>query len=57
MIKEIVIYNQISQIKSDIMVNSNEYDLSLAEYEKGIYYVRLILEDSSSILKKLSVVK
>ena len=57
MIKEIVIYNQISQIKSDIMVNSNEYDLSLADYEKGIYYVRLILEDSSSILKKLSVFK
>ncbi len=56
-INEIVIYNQIGQIKRDVKVNNTEFDMSLTDFEKGIYYVRLILEDSSFTLKKLSVIK
>ena len=55
MIEEIVIYNQIGQIKNKIVVNSTEYDVALTDFERGIYYVKLVLEDSSIILKKLSV--
>ena len=57
MIKEIVIYNQIGQIKNKIVVNSTEYDVALTDFERGIYYVKLVLDDSSIILKKLSVSK
>ena len=55
MIEEIVIYNQIGQIKNKIVVNNTEYDVALSDFERGIYYVKLVLEDSSIILKKLSV--
>jgi hypothetical protein len=54
-IKEIFIYNQIGQIKNNIIVNSTEFDMALTDFEKGIYYVKLVLDDSSIILKKLSV--
>jgi hypothetical protein len=57
MIEEIVIYNQIGQIKNKIVVNSTEYDVALTDFERGIYYVKLVLDDSSTILKKLSVSK
>ena len=56
-IKEIIIYNQIGQVKSYIIVNNTKYDISLTDFEKGIYHVRLILDDSRSILKKLSIFK
>lgn len=56
-IEEIVIYNQIGQIKNKIIVNNTEYDVALTDFERGIYYVKLVLEDSSIILKKLSVSK
>ena len=57
MIEEIVIFNQIGQIKNKIIVNSTDYDLVLRDYERGIYYVRLVLDDSSTFLKKLLVSK
>ena len=57
MIEEIVIYNQIGQIKNKIVVNNTEYDVALSDFERGIYYVKLVLDDSSIILKKLSVSK
>ena len=57
MIEEIVIFNQIGQIKNKIIVNNNEYDLALRDYERGIYYVRLVLDDSSTFLKKLLISK
>ena len=57
MIEEIVIFNQIGQIKNKIIVNNNDYDLALRDYERGIYYVRLVLDDSSTFLKKLLVSK
>jgi hypothetical protein len=57
MIEEIVIFNQIGQIKNKIIVNSTDYDLPLRDYERGIYYVRLVLDDSSTFLKKLLVSK
>ena len=57
MIEEIVIYNQIGQIKNKIVVNNTVYDVALTDFERGIYYVRLVLDDSSIILKKLSVIK
>ena len=56
-IEEIVIYNQIGQIKNKIIVNNNEHNLALKDFERGIYYVKLVLGDSSIILKKLSVSK
>jgi hypothetical protein len=31
--------------------------VTLTDFEKGIYYVRLVVEDSNFILKKLSVSK
>ena len=55
MIEEIVIYNQIGQIKNKIVVNNTDYDVALTDLERGIYYVKLVLEDSNIILKKLSV--
>ena len=55
-IKGIVIYNQLGQIKSDVTVYNNTYDMSVKNFEKGIYYVRLELYDSTTILKKLSIV-
>mgnify|MGYP006084619433 CR=1 FL=1 len=57
LIKEIIIYNQIGQIKNNIIVNNTEHDVPLTDFERGIYYVKLILGDSSIILKKLSVIK
>lgn len=57
LIKEIVIYNQIGQIKKNIIVNSNKLEMTLTDFEKGIYFIRLIMEDSNFILKKLSVSK
>ena len=57
MIEEIVIYNQIGQIKNKIVVNNTDHDVALTDFERGIYYVRLVLDDSSIILKKLSVIK
>ncbi len=57
MIEEIIIYNQIGQIKNKIIVNSTEHDVALTDYDRGIYYVRLVLDDLSIILKKLSVSK
>jgi hypothetical protein len=57
MIEEIVIFNQIGQIKNKIIVNRSDYDLALRDYERGIYYVRLVLDDSSTFLKKLLVSK
>ena len=57
MIEEIVIYNQIGQIKNKIIVNNTDHDVALTDFERGIYYVRLVLDDSSIILKKLSVIK
>ena len=56
-IKKIVIYNQIGQIKSNILVNNTEFDMSLTDFDKGIYHVRLVLDGSSFTLKKLSVYK
>ena len=35
----------------------HDYDIDLRDYEKGIYYVRLVLDDSSTFLKKLLVSK
>ena len=55
-IKGIVIYNQLGQVKSDVTVYNNTYDMSVKNFEKGIYYVRLELYDSTTILKKLSIV-
>ena len=57
LIKEIIIYNQIGQIESNILVNNTEFDMSLTDFDKGIYHVRLVLDDSSFTLKKLSVYK
>ena len=57
LIKEIIIYNQIGQIKNNIIVNNTGHDVPLTDFERGIYYVKLILGDSSIILKKLSVIK
>jgi hypothetical protein len=57
MIEEIVIYNQIGQVKNKIIVNNTEYDVALTDFERGIYYVKLVLDDSSIVLKKLSVSK
>ena len=57
MIKEIIIYNQIGQVKNKIIVNNTEYDVALTDFERGIYYVKLVLDDSSIVLKKLSVSK
>jgi hypothetical protein len=57
LIKEIVIYNQIGQIKKNIIVNSTKLEMILAGFEKGIYYIKLIMEDSNFILKKLLVSK
>ena len=56
-IEEIVIYNQIGQINNKIIVNNTDYHLPLTNFERGIYYVKLILENSRIILKKLSVSK
>jgi len=55
-IKGIVIYNQLGQVKSDVTVYNNTYDMSVKNFEKGIYYVRLELYDNTTILKKLSIV-
>jgi hypothetical protein len=57
LIKEIIIYNQIGQIKNNIIVNNTGHDVPLTDFERGIYYVKLILGDSNIILKKLSVIK
>jgi hypothetical protein len=57
LIKEIVIYNQIGQIKKNIIVNSTKLEMTLAGFERGIYYIKIIMEDSNFILKKLLVSK
>lgn len=54
-IKKIVIYNQFGQIKSNILVNNTEFDMSLKSFDKGIYHLRLFFDDSSLTSKKLSV--
>lgn len=54
-IKKIVVYNQIGQVKSNILVNNTEFDMSLTGFDKGIYHVRLVFGDSSFTSKKLSV--
>jgi predicted esterase len=56
-IEEIVIYNQIGHIKNKIIVNNTEYDVDLTDFERGIYYLKLVLDNSRIILKKLSVSK
>ena len=43
--------------KKNIIVNSNKLEMTLTDFEKGIYFIRLIMEDSNFILKKLSVSK
>ena len=52
-IEEIVIYNQIGHIKNKIIVNNTEYDVDLTDFERGIYYLKLVLDNSRIILKKL----
>ena len=54
-IKEIVIYNKIGQVNSRFNVNDKEYEVSLSKFRKGIYYVLIKLDNSSTVTKKLLV--
>ena len=36
MIEEIVIYNQIGQIKNKIVVNNSDHDVTLTDFERGL---------------------
>lgn len=57
LIKEIVIYNQLGQVKDEIKTNNDSYTISVSNFDAGMYYVKLKFAKSNSILKKLNVYK
>ena len=57
LIKEIVIYNQLGQVKGEIKVNNSSFTISVSNFDSGMYYVKLKFAKSKSILKKLNVYK
>ncbi|MBM76969.1 MAG: hypothetical protein CL846_00660 [Crocinitomicaceae bacterium] len=55
-INRIIIYNQMGQIVQTFFVNDKNYNLSLSSYNKGVYYVKILFNNNST-LKKLTVMK
>ena len=55
-INRIIIHNQMGQIVQNVFVNDKNYNLSLSSYDKGVYYVKILFNNNST-LKKLTVLK
>ena len=56
LINRIIIHNQMGQIVQNVFVNDKNYNLSLSSYDKGVYYVKILFNNNST-LKKLTVLK
>ena len=55
-INRLIIHNQMGQIVQNVFVNDKNYNLSLSSYDKGVYYVKILFNNNST-LKKLTVLK
>jgi para-nitrobenzyl esterase len=56
LIKEITVHNQIGQMVDKIAINKTDFDLPVYSYNEGVYYVKLIFNDTNTTLKKLIVI-
>lgn len=54
-IRSLAIINDLGQLIRLVLVNDTQYQLDASDFEKGIYFIRIVFENDNTITKKIVI--